>query len=990
MNSQEKSILQILAVHHDYCSQEDLIKCLKQLNINTDNEIELTKSVFSKLIGSMQRRGYIKKTAKGVCCHQDFIQSSLLEVLKNNQFEDIRLVIKNINSPTNRFSYSSSLTLASAGRECIINLFTSKKELNSTQFMVFSKDRWRREIEPDPLGLLKKSPLNTELIDYIPQINRIAFLEHLLHFAEAKPDIVKQGFEHLYKLYLTTPNTNQSPSFILNSLLMRYRLDDMRQLLATLEDNGSETIPAYSGCLEFVLNNNATALTLFNQAVSRIKKQTRKRNTLPKGLPGVFFLLALLKSGNNELLNQGLTHITNIPKSETPQYHKVIKNLKSVFQDQLGLPSSEQVSIYLHSNVPTSIIEYLFISLTLWWSDKKMAKKNIPSLEKIRDESVPHEYLFIIGETANLLAAMNHEVELNNEYFNAIKAIYNTPPLTDLIVPTEKWRKTLRQLINLDSTANSATDNTENNQRLVWFFNYHDKWKTHSITPRLQKRGKNGKWSKGRNVALKTLYDQYSYMEGLSEQDNHICSYLNEHWERSGFYRNRNRYHEFENDNLLPAMIGHPLIFLEDSPGTLVEFVKGEPELQVKKNKGKLSISLTPNPQNSTSDTILIKESPTRFKVIQFTKKHREIAELIGDEFQVPKSGFDMAKQAAAALSGSITVLSDVGGGQEVEEVAADPTPHIHLLPHNSGLKLNMLTKPLEEGQSCFTPGKGGITVLAEIKGKRVQAKRNLKQEVKLCNKVVQACPTLTGFEDLEDELLLNDPLECLEVLQELKNCPEKVVLEWPQGERFKTAREVSFNNFSLEVKKDRDWFKATGTLQVDESLVFDLQKLLAMLEHSTGRFVTLDDGTYLALTKQLQKQLEELRAYSHKSGKGVRFNPLASLALDSMFDECPNLKQDKAWKDHVARLSEVVDPQLPSTLQADLRDYQLTGYKWLGQLSHWNVGACLADDMGLGKTLQALSVILTRTAHGPTLVVAPLSVMNNWCEEAARFRATT
>ncbi|MDH3349031.1 MAG: DEAD/DEAH box helicase, partial [Desulfobulbaceae bacterium] len=45
--------------------------------------------------------------------------------------------------------------------------------------------------------------------------------------------------------------------------------------------------------------------------------------------------------------------------------------------------------------------------------------------------------------------------------------------------------------------------------------------------------------------------------------------------------------------------------------------------------------------------------------------------------------------------------------------------------------------------------------------------------------------------------------------------------------------------------------------------------------------------------------------------------------------------------------------------------------------------------DMGLGKTLQALSVILTRTAHGPTLVVAPLSVMNNWCEEAARFAPT-
>jgi SNF2 family DNA or RNA helicase len=52
-------------------------------------------------------------------------------------------------------------------------------------------------------------------------------------------------------------------------------------------------------------------------------------------------------------------------------------------------------------------------------------------------------------------------------------------------------------------------------------------------------------------------------------------------------------------------------------------------------------------------------------------------------------------------------------------------------------------------------------------------------------------------------------------------------------------------------------------------------------------------------------------------------------------------------------------------------------------------MGACLADDMGLGKTIQALAAILIRAPHGPTLVVAPLSVAGNWEEEAARFTPT-
>lgn len=46
--------------------------------------------------------------------------------------------------------------------------------------------------------------------------------------------------------------------------------------------------------------------------------------------------------------------------------------------------------------------------------------------------------------------------------------------------------------------------------------------------------------------------------------------------------------------------------------------------------------------------------------------------------------------------------------------------------------------------------------------------------------------------------------------------------------------------------------------------------------------------------------------------------------------------------------------------------------------------GGILADDMGLGKTLQIISLILTGGA-GPTLIVAPVSVMSNWEQQIRR-----
>ena len=43
--------------------------------------------------------------------------------------------------------------------------------------------------------------------------------------------------------------------------------------------------------------------------------------------------------------------------------------------------------------------------------------------------------------------------------------------------------------------------------------------------------------------------------------------------------------------------------------------------------------------------------------------------------------------------------------------------------------------------------------------------------------------------------------------------------------------------------------------------------------------------------------------------------------------------------------------------------------------------GGILADDMGLGKTLQIISLILAG-GPGPTLIVAPLTVMSNWQQQ--------
>ena len=56
--------------------------------------------------------------------------------------------------------------------------------------------------------------------------------------------------------------------------------------------------------------------------------------------------------------------------------------------------------------------------------------------------------------------------------------------------------------------------------------------------------------------------------------------------------------------------------------------------------------------------------------------------------------------------------------------------------------------------------------------------------------------------------------------------------------------------------------------------------------------------------------------------------------------------------------------------------------------LREFGFGGCLADDMGVGKTAQVLALLEARRVegNGPSLVVAPKSLMFNWRAESARF----
>lgn len=81
-------------------------------------------------------------------------------------------------------------------------------------------------------------------------------------------------------------------------------------------------------------------------------------------------------------------------------------------------------------------------------------------------------------------------------------------------------------------------------------------------------------------------------------------------------------------------------------------------------------------------------------------------------------------------------------------------------------------------------------------------------------------------------------------------------------------------------------------------------------------------------------------------------------------------------------------DGEIPREIKAELYEYQRRGFFWLKYMLEENKGCILGDEMGLGKTLQVITVMqeYKNNNNSPMLVVAPVSLLQNWIRECNRF----
>ncbi len=804
---------------------------------------------------------------------------------------------------------------------------------------------------------------------------------------DLEPDADALAYALKTSLFESAPPAERGTLFynLTSRLIMGGRLDEAGKMLPNIE--GGDYTGGLKGWIRFVEGRNDEAIASFEADLKELRRRAGKRNINFSGFAGIFYVLSLLKAESADLLKKA-EQLTNWNLS----HDGILSSTSSLFESLQGIIHAQKLeveeakrSIALQSRAP-SPIPTLMNAIAAYWINGHLPKGTTEKISELFPSARDAGVDWAAMECAALLIRAKKGTPEHTEYLDRVMKQSGMQSIVYSLKIEETWQKGLRALIEIAEAPEEATGKKSAATRLIWLVGFEGK--EVSLQPLEQKFTARGGWSKGRPVSLGRLFNR-TKLDYITEKDHAICASLKR--DQSYYYGDS---YTFDMNKLLPALVDHPLLFRDKSPTTPVEFIKGEPEIVVAKSSSSLNIRF--KARFGEDRFMVIQETPTRFKVIEISNQHRRIAQVLGEKGLIaPISARQDVLDAITALSSHVLVHSDVGvKSKDVEEVASDPTPHAHLLPSGPGFRVEVFVKPFkEEGSPYLKPGVGAANVIAEVGGKRMQTRRDLKAEENMANTVEAVSTTLSRLADSDRQWQLDDPEDCLQVLLDLKALQEKgeVSVEWPEGEKLKVTREMSLDQLRMKIRGKTDWFEVSGGLQVDDNLVLDMKRLLELIKTSDTRFIPLEEGHFLALTKEFRKRLEELDSYAERKGKEVRLHPLAAMAVQDLMEAIPNLEVDKAWKSRLERIQtgQKIKPPIPSTLKAELRDYQVEGYTWMARLAHMGIGACLADDMGLGKTIQTLAVMLHRATQGPMLVVAPTSVCWNWVNEANRFAPT-
>ena len=961
LEDNERRLLEIIYLASgDYywymASKDELFSLLKKHNVLDSNQQPFTKESLKNAFKSLETKGLLTKTfaspineIRSIIC---ICASELSPEAPNN----LTLARKIIDTNRHRISYS---------KKEFYNFFAHQNEI------------------PKSYQNIKYDTLNecSSLIDAY-----VSIFENYLHIEWLKKRKINikahiciskllysisfrlkpRDYDEIVEIYKTVSNSYVAKDTYILYLMIQIdiaiglteNIPHKINQLAKINSYSYAYLASHAAWL-FINGEAEESLKVYKKALPAYRKFAETTKCFFTDLHGIFMLILELSVKKNI---DGFKRFIGVYKDQSISRNTELRNLFRILEPlshllagDKKLANNKYMEISNENNTNPLYIAFRYI-IGVILNDSKYESIEIPECSGLAKH--------LISEAKSL-----DDSNYKGEYIGKFR-------LLDLIEVKSDWDYALASIENIIGIQ-KQTVNKE--KRIAWLVD--PEYKRVNVLE--QSLGKTG-WSKGKAISLKRLYEERASYTYLTDEDQAALSGLKREYDddvRGGYY------YAFSPKETILKLAGNTKVFHMQNSSIQLEIVLEHAQIYVSESKD--SYTLRTSHGRINDGFILEKDTTNRYKYIQATPEYEKMANIIGQSMSVPIQAKDRISKIVGTINDKVHIQADIEE-LNIKSIKPNTIPHLQLMPVDQGIQVSIWIRPFKEYGPYCKAGKGNKTIITnyEVDGQAEKCKttRNFAQEKKSTKNVLSSCFELEEY--LVDDNTyqideVDDILDVLSKLEEMKT-QNSIFLEWPKGQKYKIAKRLSAQDFSLSISSEHNWFEYDGSVRISPDKVMHIRELLDALEESNSRFISLSDTQFLELSNSLRKQLDKLRDFS----EGNKIYNLNSSALMDLSNSIDDVEADKEWKSHLSKIKKMdkYTPEVPSSLQAELRDYQEDGFKHMSKLANWGIGSCLADDMGLGKTVQAIALILEHAPKGPTLVISPTSVSFNWENEIKRF----
>lgn len=207
-----------------------------------------------------------------------------------------------------------------------------------------------------------------------------------------------------------------------------------------------------------------------------------------------------------------------------------------------------------------------------------------------------------------------------------------------------------------------------------------------------------------------------------------------------------------------------------------------------------------------------------------------------------------------------------------------------------------------------------------------------------------------------------------------------------------KKVANIALSSFDTKARKER---RDGGRAQrerlraLKENNMTEYMKLVSDSKNERISQLLRETDSYLA--ELGTKVLQQKKSTSDAGLGSTRDLELVGASASLRSDKTVDTYSERPEYYRVAHtVTEHIDHQPHMLKGGTLKQYQMSGLRWLVSLHNNKLNGILADEMGLGKTIQTIALIAylieCKGLKGPFLVIVPLATLSNWQLEFARW----